>query len=304
LGPKKVSAQPVLIYSPPTVASVPRHLPLIYDPNFTPEELQSYRGLFYSYTTETWTQGITPILMRFLWGEYGLTFSNDALMSAALAVRLPLHSMSKEERDSKIRKSIVKAICTQRLSTEHLFAIFFAILRPPTLEDMWIHMSGFVTVLQHLMDHCTLSASTSNKPLVSVILTMIVDLQRRAQCLHRSLSPGFAYKLICDLKYLSEQLQPPSQGFSLLIESASLSRIFPNGQKTTFLSGLMFALEDIWTHMFVFVYRSSRDEQFQHPIPYGELIKAEEKLRVLENSALVREIFTRVRTLLWSNLIR
>jgi hypothetical protein len=299
-----VSAQPVLICSPPTMASVPRHLPLINDPNFTPEELQIYRGHFYSYTTQTWTQGIIPSLMRFLWGEYGLTFSNDALMSAALAVQLPYHSTSKEERDSKLRKSIVKAICTQRLSTEHLFAIFFAILRPPTFEHRWIHLNGFVTVLQHLIDHRTLSASKSNKPFLSIVLFMVVYLQRAAQDLHRSLSHGFAYKLVCDLKYLSEQLQPPSQSFSLLIESASLSGMFPNGHKTTFLGGLMYALEDIWAHMFMFVHRSSRDEQSQPSIPYAELIKAEEKLRVLEDSAIVREIFIRVRALPWSNLIR
>jgi hypothetical protein len=295
LGPKKASVQPSLICLSPTIVSVPRHLPLICDPNLTPEELQIYRGLFYSYTTETWTQGCIPIVMRFLWGEYGLTFSNDALMSAVLIRKLPEQSMRKEERNSKFRQSIVKAICTQAISTEHLFAIFLVMFDPTiAVECRWIHMKGFETVLRYLIDHGTLSALANKKPLLSVLLCMVSYLQRRAQHRHRSFPHGLAYKFISDLKYLSEHLQPPSQTVPFLIESASLSAIFPNGLKTPFLSGLVGALDHIETDIFMFVYGLSQDEPFQPPIPSGELITAEEKFRVLENSALVKEIFTRV----------
>lgn len=243
--------------------------------------------------------------MRFLWEEYGLTFSNDALMSAVLTVLtagLPGQSVRKEERASRFRKYIVQAIGTHRISTEHLFAIFLVTL--PGLEDRWIHMRGFETVLRYLIDSGNLTALTSNKPFLSLVLSMIGRLQVGSRRPHHTLPDGFAYNLICDLKSLSEQLQPPSQTLSLLIESASLSAIFPNGHKTTFLSGLLNAIEHIRTQIFMFACRYKRDEKFQPPIPSGELIAAEEKLNVLENSALVKEIFTRVRNLLWSTLIR
>jgi hypothetical protein len=279
----------------PKIVSVPEPLSLIRDNNLSPDELQAYRSCYMEYTSRTSMQGPWPIVLRYLWKEYGLTFANESVMSAVLLIRLPTCEVGNAKRYSRFMKSTRKAIATQKVSTDHLFAIFLVITNSPSVDHTWAHLIGFVTVLRHLIENSLLLTGLNNCKVFLSLLGYIISVVRRyARQFFFRTSERTAYEFICNLRYLSERLQHPSQSFAHLVESPFFDRREVGDGLFMNIGGLLQALNDALLNPFVFVYEMIQARESQAQSGSRELDIAEQKLRVLENSTIVKEIFTHV----------
>jgi hypothetical protein len=274
-----------------TLTSIPQQLFLIIDTDFSPLELGAYRSKYFDYTNNPVTQGCYPVVLRYLWNHHGLTFSNEALRSAVLAVILPRVSEAYESRVSRFRRAMMKSLQGGKVEKEHVFAVFFLVMHSFNYTS-WIHILGFEAVLRHLIQQSSpIRNFNSDIPLIDIFGYMILEVQRRAMGMTNVTSDERIHKLISDLRSLSRQLQHPSSHLASLLGSTFLSASFPNLAKTHLLGGLGGVLLDIEVHLFQFVHETVREDENAAT----ELHIAQEKLEIFESDITVTEVFERVR---------
>jgi hypothetical protein len=123
---KAGTSQVLTAASFPTRTSIPQQLPLINDTDFSPLELRAYRLWYFRLTTEPIMQGPGAVVLRYLWNHHGLTFSNEALRSAVLAIILE-SGQACESRLSRFRRAMMKSLQAGKVEKGHLFAVFFSL---------------------------------------------------------------------------------------------------------------------------------------------------------------------------------
>jgi hypothetical protein len=289
------TSQFLALSSVPTIAYVPPQLSLINDTDFSPQELRVYRTEYNLYMTHYTRQGCIPVVMRYLWNHHGLTFSNEALRSAALA-GLFWHTECSyvcQSRISRFNRAMMKSLQSGKIEKEHVFAIFFVIVYGVCVyfDDAWIHILGFEAVLRHLIQQTSDIHNFSNDiSLTDILVYMTWVVQLQAMGLAGPIPKDRIHKLISDLQSLSLKLQHPSRRLALLFDSTTQSGLVSNVPTPGFLTRCHDVVSDISIHLFQFVHETVTAQ----PNAVDQLHLAEEKLKMLENSPAIQQAFKKV----------
>jgi len=257
----------------------------------------------YSSLSVTNFEGYCPTVMKFLWKEYGLTFPNESLMSAVLAVQIGPYEGKFGEGASYIerfRNLMIKSIETQNLSECHLFGIFFVGFIC-SLHEMWTHLRGFEAVLRFLIEnHPNLQFARARPSLRHILAYMIVQCQRQAVRTVSTVPVDDVYIFVRKLGQLSCHFRNPLQFFDFQAEYALLTRGLPDYPSINWMGGLLTAIDEVQVHLFQFAYETRR----ANVIVQGAIAKlrslqtAERKLEQISNSTMVLEIFRFVQNLI------
>jgi hypothetical protein len=258
-----------------------------------------------------------PTFLQNVWKDYGLTFSNDCLMSASLAASycssFQRHSGVVQdngaERDRQLSRfyvNLIKALDRKDISELHLFAISVVISVEQNLarrgeEGVEPHLWGFGAVLRFLIGnrkHLIYSNGEWRPNHLFAFLLIYARVITMVCIQERVISPKRGYELLCNLGNLSSYFENPSSAPDSRIAFAFPKQSLRN-QDLGHFQGLRSALSSIRVDLFQFALKAFRAEISEPPSSrhsqLGLLRLAEDRLKMIRNLEVVKDVFFRVK---------